>query len=198
MTRNPAAVVAVAIAAASASASTALAQESAVPDPDRTDWSLQLEGGSEYDSNVHRVERRESVIGSPLARLGARHRLAWRRTPRERLTLASHGGLKVFTRETGQTENVAVLSADGGYEWGLPARGLILGLSGNYYDAIPYQLSDAEDDDGLGRHFRIGQGAASATLVGPRGHRVTALAGYRAFHYKPTEDLDWQGEHVGL
>jgi hypothetical protein len=167
----------------------------------RTSWALQLEAGSEYDSNVHRLDRREgedvNVDGSPVARLGARHRLAWRRTDRERLALSSHAGLKMFGTDAAQSENVAILSADGTYEWGLPGRGALVGLNGTYYDAIPYHLSDG-DRMYASRHFRIGGGEGTATLVGASGHRLTAMAGYRAFRYKPNQDFDWRGEHVGL
>jgi hypothetical protein len=195
--------VAAAVAACLAASAPAAAQESAVqPDSGRTEWTLQLEGGSEYDSNVHRVERGagegDQVVGSALARLGARHHLTWRRTARERLTLSSHGGLKLFTTESGQTENVAILAADGAYEWALPGRGAAFGVSGSYYDAIPYELTEPDALEYPGRHFRTGTGEASATLIGPGGHRVAALAGYRAFHYKPDTQLDWKGEHAGL
>lgn len=172
------------------------------PDEGRLDWGLQLEAGSEYDSNVHRVDRRAGqdvgVDGAPLARLGARQRLTWRRTPRERFALAAHGGLKLFATDAGQTENVAVLSGEGGYEWSLPARGAVLGASGSYYDAIPYHLTEPDGGGVEGRTFRTGTGEVSAALVGAGGHRVTALAGYRAFHYKPDPTIDWRGEHLGL
>jgi hypothetical protein len=195
--RTAAALAAAAIAAGAPAR--AAAQEAGADD--EVDWNLQIEGGSEYDSNVHRVEtsdgRPGNVVGSPLARLGARQRLTWRRNPRERLSLSSHGGLKLFTSDDGQTENVAILSADGGYDWGVPSRGAIVGLSGSYYDAIPYEVSDSMESSGS-RAFRTVNGEASATLVGPSGHRLAALAGYRVFHYKPDSDLDWQGEHVGL
>ncbi len=193
----------VAVAAGLAGAAPAAAQDASAPE-ERGDWSLQLEAGSEYDSNVHRLERREGemvdVDGAPLARLGARHRLSLRRTPRERFTLSSHGGLKLFATESGQSENVAVLSTDGGYDWALRSRGAVFGLSASYYDAIPYELAepDADEDKSGGRHFRTGMGEATVTLIGPTGHRVTAAAGYRLFHYKPDPDLDWHGLHAGL
>lgn len=188
----------VALAAGLAGAGPAAAQEASAPE-ERGDWSLQLEAGSEYDSNVHRVERR-NVDGAPLARLGARHRVSWRRTPRERFTLSSHGGLKLFATESGQSENVAVVSGEGAYEWALRSRGAVFGLTGSYYDAIPYELvePDSEEDRDQGRHFRTGMGEAVATLIGPGGHRVAAMAGYRLFHYKPEPDFDWHGGHVGL
>jgi hypothetical protein len=195
-----AACVALAVTTASGPAS---AQDASAPEPEPTDWSLQLEAGSEYDSNVHRTERGggegDGVDASPLMRLGARHRLGWRRTSRERFTLASHGGLKLFASDSGQTENVAVVSADGAYEWGLPSRGAVVGLTGSYYDAIPYELAEPNQEDAdQGRHFRTGTGEVTAALVGPGGHRLTAVAGYRAFHYKPEPDFDWRGEHGGL
>ena len=136
-------------AVADAPAQGATAVDPSASDDRLADWSLQLEAGSEYDSNVHRLDRRAGeavdVDGSPLARLGARHRLSWRRTARERFTLSSHGGLKLFASDSGQTENVAVLSTEGAYDWGMPGRGAIFGLTGSYYDAIPYQLADPHD-----------------------------------------------------
>lgn len=204
--------VAAAAAAAMAGAAPAAAQDATEPDtaadvpaaePGSADWTLQLEAGSEYDSNVHRLDRSDgdegaAIDGSPLARLGARHRLTWRRNARERLTLSSHAGLKVFTADSAQSENVAVLAAEGGYEWSLVGRGAVIGLSGSYYDAIPYHQSDTEADSLEGRYFRIGTGESSLTLIGKGGHRVTAVAGYRAFDYKPDADFGWHGEHIGL
>jgi hypothetical protein len=193
--------VAVCLAAGPVRAQEPAAGAAAAPER-RTTWSLQLEAGSEYDSNVHRLDRQEGedvdVDGSALARLGARHRLAWRRTERERLTLSSHGGLKLFGSDSAQTENVAVLAGDGAYEWSLPSRGAVVGVTGTYYDAIPYRLADPSGKEYEGRHFRVGGGAANLSLVGLAGHRVSAMAGYRAFHYKPSERLDWQGGHAGL
>ncbi|HKE15112.1 MAG TPA: hypothetical protein VKB80_09625 [Kofleriaceae bacterium] len=205
MKRARTAIAAVVAARVAASAAPAAAQDASAPEPEPepSDWSLQLEAGSEYDSNVHRQERREGeavdIDGAPLVRLGVRHRLSWRRTGRERLTLASHGGLKLFTTDSGQTENVAVLAADGTYEWNLPSRGAVLGLIGSYYDAIPYELSNHADPLFYEhRFFRTGMGEASFTLLGSGGHRVSAVGGYRLFHYKPDPLLDWKGEHVGV
>ena len=97
----------IAVALAAAAAAGAPAAAAAQEDGD-IEWNLQLEGGSEYDSNVHRVETSDgqpgSVVGSPLARLGARQRLSWRRNPRQRFALSSHGGLKLFTTDEGQEE----------------------------------------------------------------------------------------------
>jgi hypothetical protein len=201
--RTRTALAAVVAAWVAASAAPARAQDASAPEQEPSDWSLQLEAGSEYDSNVHRLERRKGdaadVDGAPLARLGVRHRLSWRRTSRERFTLASHGGLKLFTTDSGQSENVAVLAADGSYEWNLPSRGAVFGLLGSYYDAIPYELSEQTDGPSYeGRNFRTGMGEANFTLLGSGGHRVTAVGGYRLFHYKPDPKFDWQGEHVGL
>lgn len=165
------------------------------------DWNLQLEGGSEYDSNIHRIEVREGeeaeVEAAPLARLGARHRIGWRRVKTERLVLSSYGGLKLFTTESGQSENVGIVSADGSYEWNLRGRGALLGLHGNYYDAIPFELADSSS--GLrGRNFRTASGEGSTTLVADGGHRVSARAGYRTFEYKPDPLFDWAGDHYAL
>lgn len=165
------------------------------------DWNLQLEGGSEYDSNIHRIEVREGedvpVDAAALARLGARHRLSWRRVAGERLSLSSFGGLKLFTTESGQSENVGVVSADGAYEWTLRGRGAVLGLHGGYYDAIPFELADASSDY-RGRNFRTASAEGSTTLLADGGHRVSARIGYRTFEYKPDPLFDWAGDHYAL
>lgn len=169
------------------------------------DWSLQLEGGGEYDSNIHRLELREggddegAVEGAPLARLGARHRISARLSRTQRFTLASTGGLKLFSSDSGQSENVAVVSSDGAYEWNLRGRGALLGLHGSYYDAIQAELYDPPIGSPYsGRTFRTLAGEGSAALLGEGGHRVTALVGYRTFHYKPDPIFDWEGEHYAL
>ena len=165
------------------------------------DWNLQLEGGSEYDSNIHRIEVREGeeaeVDAAPLARLGARHQIAWRRVRTERLALSSFGGLKLFATESGQSENVGVLSSDGSYEWNLRGRGVLLGLHGNYYDAIPFELADASTSY-RGRNFRTAAAEGSTTLLADGGHRVSARAGYRSFTYKPDPLFDWAGDHYAV
>ncbi len=176
----------------------ALAPAPAAADPD---WNLQLEGGSEYDSNIHRVEARDGedadVEGAALARFGARHRIAWRRVKSERLSLQSFGGLKLFTSDSGQSENVGVVSADGSYEWNLGARGALLGLHGDYYDAIPLELYDSTSSY-RGRNFRTATAEASTTLVAEGGHRVSGRVGYRTFDYKPDPLFDWAGDHYAL
>ena len=165
-------------------------------------WTLQLEGGSEYDSNIHRLELREGedveAIGAPLLRLGARHRLIWRPGARHRLALNTFGGLKLFASESGQSENVAIVAGDGGHEWTLPGGGAALGVQGSYYDAIPMELYEVGGPVYEGRTFRTGAGELTAAVLGEGGQRVTALAGYRAFTFKPDPTFDWAGDHYGL
>jgi hypothetical protein len=165
------------------------------------DWNLQLEGGSEYDSNIHRIEVREGedaeVDAAPLARLGARHRLSWRRVKTERLSLSSYGGLKLFATDSGQSENVGILSGDGSYEWNLRGRGALLGLHGGYYDAIPFELTDSTSSY-RGRNFRTASAEGSTTLLADGGHRVSARVGYRTFEYKPDPLFDWRGDHYAV
>ncbi|HUS63685.1 MAG TPA: hypothetical protein VMZ28_04040, partial [Kofleriaceae bacterium] len=171
------------------------------------DWSLQLEGGGEYDSNIHRLELRDGVDdeqgveGAPLARLGARHRVSVRPSRTQRFTLASTGGLKLFSGDSGQSENAAVVSSDGAYEWNVRGRGALLGLHGSFYDASQVELYDPPPGSASGfsgRTFRTAAGEGSAALLGDSGHRVTALVGYRLFHYKPDPIFDWEGEHYAL
>jgi hypothetical protein len=165
-------------------------------------WSLQLDGGAEYDSNIHRLELREGedleAIGAPLALLAARHQLAWRRTRTQRLSLASFGGLKLFASDSGQSENVAILSTDAAYDWSLPGRGASIGVHGNYYDAIPYEVVEPSGPGFRGRTFRTGAGELTGSIAADGGERVTALVGYRGFEYKPDPLFDWSGEHYGL
>jgi hypothetical protein len=169
-------------------------------------WSLQLEGGAEYDSNIHRLELRDGVDdeggveGAPLARLGLRHRVSVRPARTQRFTLASTGGLKLFSGDSGQSENAGVVSSDGAYEWNVRGRGALLGLHGSFYDASQVELYDPPPGSGgfSGRTFRTAAGEGSVALLGESGHRVTALVGYRLFHYKPDPIFDWEGEHYAL
>lgn len=171
----------------------AAAQQSA------TVWSLQLESGAEYDSNVHRLEERAgediAIEASPVARTLARLRLSHQPTSRERLRLFGYGGIKLFANEDSQSENVAVTSGDVQYERLLPGRSAQLGAALRYYDAfsLEQQLGPFQ-----GRTFRTLNADTAMTLLGEGGHRVTGLVGYRLFTYKPDPLFDWQGDSYGL
>ncbi|MBT8491511.1 MAG: hypothetical protein KJO07_00510 [Deltaproteobacteria bacterium] len=111
---------------------------------DDSRYSLKLEAGSEYDSNVFRLDRQfgqaSAIEGSPLARLGARFGLGWRRNRKQLLTLNGFLGTKLFTTEEAQSENVLVGSGDGSYSWSIPERSLVLSLRGSHYNAENYEL----------------------------------------------------------
>lgn len=163
-------------------------------------WTLKLEGGTEYDTNIHRLEIPEDepreVDEAPVMRSGARFASSWRHADDRRVVLTGFGGAKLFLSEDGQNENVVVAAGDARYEWALPSRQSVVGVRASYYEAFDYQpLSDLPP---AGRNFATYAGEAFLTLSGPGAHRITGYAGYRDFEYKPQPDFDWDGDHYGL
>jgi len=160
------------------------------------EWSLKIEGGSEYDSNPHRLELPEQdsalVQGAPLLRLGARLRGMAKPQPRHSLRYSVFGGAKLFLEDTAETEDVKILAANATYDVGVIARRAVLRLAGSYYDAF------GDDDAVSGRNFSSRDIQAALVLVGRGQHRVTAHVGLRSFEYKPNEQFDWSGDHYGL
>lgn len=169
---------------------------SALAEPARVD--LRVEGGSEYDSNVHRLEAdgQNEVTGAPLLRLGARARVNWRRQRGERMRLVLEGQGKLFAVDEARGEDVGVVAAEAGYERALAGRSASLGVAGSYYDAIP--LAGQGDDALTARTFRAAGGEAQLAVGDAAGQRVTAAAGLRAFQYKPEPLFDWSGPTFGL
>ncbi len=170
-------------------------------EPRTTRWSLQLEGGSEYDSNAHRLELSPDddapVEGAPVARAGARLRLRWKPKATEQLSFSGFGGTKLFGTDTSQGENVLVTSGDARYEHMLPTRKAILGARGVYYEAFAYRPFGGMSTPSDGRNFSLGDAQLSLDLLGPKGHRFSISGGYAKFRYKPDADFDWQGDKWG-
>lgn len=164
-------------------------------------WQIDLNAGSEYDTNIHRVEildgNEEQIEAAPLARLGGRYRLSWRPGGRDRFTLDAFGGTKFFASEAGQSENVAIVSGDLRYDRYLPGRKVLVGVTGRYYDAIAYDPFDTGRGP-RGRNFRLASGDVLLTVPGPEDHRLSASIGLRDFVYKPDADFDFTGEAYGL
>jgi hypothetical protein len=186
----------------SAAGIVSLACLSAAGAESRKDWKLSLEGGSEYDSNLHRVEVVEGAItgidSGTLIRSGARYQLAWRPKKRQQLTLDLRGATKLFTVPEGQSENLAIVYLDGRYQRYLGKTRALLGFRGNYYEAIDIRPFGEGTRPVVGRSFRTSEGEVSLTLPNEGEHRISLLAGMRDFVYKPDEDFNWQGEHLGL
>ncbi len=164
-------------------------------------WNLTLESGTEYDSNVHRLERVAdddvTIEDSPLMRAGGRLRMSWRPSGRQRLFFDGWGGGKLFLEEAAQSENIGIVDGRAGYELGLPGRGAVIALRGDYYETFSANTAPFSDLLVL-RNFASGNGETALTVLGPGSHRLTADVGYRAFRYKPDQDFDWHGEHYGL
>jgi len=162
---------------------------------------IKLEAGTEYDSNIHRLELPEGtdaeVVAAPLLRAAARAQTAARVRRRGQLRLAGVVGGKLFLTDAGRSENVGIVSVDGRFQHTLPGRSAMLSVRGAGYDSFnldPSSNSGAE----AGRNFAIATGELGATVLGPKHHRLTLTAGYRDFTYKPDHDFDWDGDHYGL
>jgi hypothetical protein len=194
-----------ALAAAPARADAPPPARADAPPPARADtvrWQLTVEGGSEYDTNIHRLEvpadEERDVPGAALVRGGARLHLGWARSARDRLVVAGFGGAKLFGSDGGQGENVLVTAGDTRYERAIGERGATWAARGSFYDASNYRPLGGGDPAIAGRTFSTASAEAALAIAGPRGHRVTTHAGYRTFRYKPDADFDWSGEHYGV
>lgn len=168
---------------------------------DELRWNLKLEGGSEYDTNVHRLEvaaddEEGGIVASPLLRGGARLRLDWRPGKRQRAALLAFTGAKLYDT-SGQDENVAILTGEGRYEWSLPRQSAIVAGRAGYYDTIHYDVAGRMPLIEP-RHFSMAGGELALTVLGPDDHRLVLGAGYRRFRYKPSASFHWQGDHYGL
>ena len=165
---------------------------------DRPKVKLQLEAGSEADTNVHRT----TTGGVPAAggRLTTRFGLGWKRDRHTLVLDAVAAARTFFAPAEASEEDVLVLSGDARYDVAVgPADGprpLALGARLSYYDAIERPTSDAGRD--LDHDFRTFAGAGAMTLLTDGGARVVATAGYRVFTYKPNRAFDFAGETAGL
>jgi hypothetical protein len=152
---------------------------------------LELEAGSEVDSNVHRTAAPDGdaipAVEAVGARAGARATLSWRPRPRASLRLHALAVGKLFAAPAeASEENVAVVSADARFDAALPGRPVAVALRGSYYDAM--ERGEASRD------FRTADASFGFTLLGGDDDRVTTMGGYRVFQYKPNPTLDFAGE----
>lgn len=169
---------------------------------DNNAWKLSLEGGSEYDSNLHRVEVLDGEVAGvdqgTLMRSGARYQQVYRPAKGQRLVLDLRGALKLFAVPEGQSENLAVVFLDGLYDRQLGSSKAVIGLRGSYYDAIDIRPFGDGERPVVGRSFRSSEAGASLSLPGGGAHRLSMQAGLRDFVYKPDDDFSWRGQELGL
>lgn len=164
-------------------------------------FDLRVEGGSEYDSNIHRLEVPDGedvdVSGAPLMRAAARMRLGDALSSRTRWRVSGVAAAKLFLASDGQSENVAITAGDGVLDHRLDGRPASIGLRASYYEAYGYDTTGG-GNAGEGRNFRMVVGDITTTVLGPENHRLSAALGLRAFRYKPDADFDWAGPQTGL
>ncbi len=169
---------------------------------DKNSWKLNLEGGSEYDSNLHRVEVLDGEVSGvdqgTLMRTGARYQQAYRPARGQRLLLDARAALKLFTVPEGQSENLAVVFVDATYDRRLGDSQALLAVRGSYYDAIDIRPFGDGERPVVGRSFRTSEAEASLTLPSGSAHRLSLQTGLHDFVYKPDNDFDWQGQDLGL
>ncbi|RMH37007.1 MAG: hypothetical protein D6689_21505 [Deltaproteobacteria bacterium] len=184
--------------AVAAAAIAAIAATPARAEPTR----VQVEAGAEYDTNVHRIERRAgedvAVQAAPLVRVGARVRGGVRPRASHRLSYDLFAGAKRFfgdaRDDAGRTpsdEDVAIVAARGAYAAALASRRAIVRAVGSYYDAI------GDDRVDTARNFRSFDARGELVLVGPERHRFALHAGLRAFTFKPDGVFDYRADHYG-
>ena len=87
------------------------------------DSNVRLEAGSEYDTNIHRLEVSDDqpLDAGPLARLGVRYRGS-AQSGRDRAVATAYGGTKMFATGPGQSENALIVAAKGAYAHRLEGR----------------------------------------------------------------------------
>jgi hypothetical protein len=163
----------------------ALVATAAHADPE---WTLQLEAGSELDTNVHRTATDTApALTAVDGRIGARLGLRARPGADGVLGLQAVAAAKAFVGADASTEDVAMVAADARYD--LALGDLAPGLRLSYYDA--------DDEGGSGLAVRTNDAAAALTLR-TDGPILGASAGYRYFAYKPDASFDFRGGHIGV
>jgi hypothetical protein len=164
-------------------------------------FDLRLEGGSEYDSNIHRLEVPDGedveVAGAPLMRAAARVRTGDALSERTRWRVSAVAAAKLFLGSDGQSENVAITAGDGLLDHRLEGRPALIGLRASYYEAYGYDTTGG-GNAGEGRNFGMVVADVTTTVLGPDNHRLSASLGVREFRYKPDADFDWAGPQTGL
>ena len=168
----------------------------------KSEWKLTLEGGSEYDTNLHRGEVLEGEVGGvdsgAVMRSALRYQLAHSPKPGTLITLDTIGTTKLFTVPEGQSENVSILYSDLRLQRRLGTGRARFGLRGNYYEAFDIRPFGEGVDPATGRSFRSTEAEVSLTLPSEDEDRITIAFGVRDFVYKPDSDFDWSGAHLGL
>jgi hypothetical protein len=150
---------------------------------------LDLEAGSEVDSNVHRAPSDSGDVHAGVdARVGARFGVAGRAGEHAAYALDAVGAAKGFAGPEASGEDLGLVGLDGRVD--LAAGAIVPGLRLSYTDifgaessALPLRTADAT--------------ASAALLVGPD-LRVAALAGWRGFTYKPDGAFSFDGPHAGV
>src|SRR5207237_484307 len=127
-----------------------------------------------------------------VARAGAHLDLALRPAERQVVRVSAVGAVKGYAGDPDVwQEDVALIAADAAYDAVLGDRPIAAGARLSYYDVF-------QPESTFDRAFRTIDGAAALTLRPSRSDRVVALAGVRAFTFKPDAEFDFHGEHVGL
>lgn len=158
---------------------------------------ISLEAGTEYDSNIHRLEVPDGspieIEGAPLMRGAARASTRIRLGSRGQVRGRGLAAGKIFFADD-TSENVGLWSLDVRYDRALASRRAVTSLRAAGYES--YAL--AGGDTMAGRNFATRLTELGLLVPGPEHHRVGAVAGVRDFQYKSDADFDWTGDHYGL
>ena len=163
-------------------------------------WKIGLEGGAEYDTNFHILEKKlgtEKVDGAPLLRFGSNIALRWIPRPKLLVSANANGATKQFFSKSGRTENVFAAIVSNGYlvRW---SKFIDTSLTARYYRIFGDKLLGV--DGGNQKKFSSLEFAPGTRLhVADRSHFRIRFA-FRRITYPPDRSLNWHGYqgHIGF
>jgi hypothetical protein len=164
--------------------------------------SLHAEVGTEYDTNVHRVEQVRGMatpppVASGVGRLVLGLSSAGRLGQTQEVAFSVLGGVKGFLSPSARNENVLVVETAGTWRSALTERTPV-SVGALYYDAIQAGTAAERALSGEARDFRsLSPVLRLGRLLGP-GAQVELAGGYRWFVYKPDHAFDFQAPVLGL
>ncbi|MBP6634089.1 MAG: hypothetical protein KBG28_09605 [Kofleriaceae bacterium] len=155
----------------------------------------QLEVGTEYDSNVYRLESGPGaeVAGpaAPMGRLGGRLSKVWSRA--HTIAASASASMRSSLDRAVDREDAGIVTAEVRALRRLPERGLVVGAVASYYDVLALTVADNP------RAFRTLGAGLQLSWPGPDGDgQGSVTLGLRDVAYKPDPDFAWTGPYLAV